>query len=315
MPAFVDFQHRLAKNYRHLAKWARRQDITCFRVYDDDIPQFPLAIDRYADCLHIAEYRRKHTLSPEAYDEWLQGCTAICLDFFGLSPDYLFVKWRDRQAGTAQYEKFGERQAVFIVTENGLRFEVNLSDYLDTGLFLDHRLMRQWVGQAAAGLRVLNLFAYTGSFSVYAAAGNAATTTTIDLSNTYLQWAQRNMALNGLTDSRQHRFVQADVLRWLQDAPASEQFDLIILDPPTFSNSKRMDNILDIQRDHAWLINRALQRLAPQGILYFSTNCRSFRLATDALHVVPEHIKDLSRASMPEDFRNKHLHYCFKIHA
>ena len=314
-PPFGDFKNRLAKNYRHIGKWAKRQGITCFRVYDDDMPQFPLAIDVYGDCLHVAEYKRKHTLNPEQYADWWRGCQRVCLDFFALPPEKLFVKWRDRQAGIAQYEKFDQRQAIFTVSENGLLFEVNLSDYLDTGLFLDHRPTRQWVRKAAEGLHVLNLFAYTGAFSVYAAAGNAATVTSIDLSNTYLQWAQRNMALNQYTDPNRYRYVQVDVLRWLRESPAIPNYDLIVLDPPTFSNSKRMDDILEVQRDHVRLINQCLRRLRRGGILYFSTNCRSFRLSIADIDVAADQIRDVTRQSIPEDFRNKSIHYCFKIDA
>lgn len=313
MPNFTDFENRLAKNYKHIAKWARRQDITCFRVYDNDIPEFPLAIDLYGNCLHVAEYRRKHNLSPEEYEAWLQKCSEICLAFFSLMPENLFVKWRDKQQGTTQYEKFDNRQVVFKVRENNLWFEVNLSDYLDTGLFLDHRPTRQMLQKNAEAMHILNLFAYTGSFSVYAAAGNAASTTTIDLSNTYLQWAQRNMALNGFTNPKKHQFIQADVVQWLRETPKKNQYDRIVLDPPTFSNSKRMAGILDIQRDHSTLINQALSLLKKGGQLYFSTNCRSFRLDRPNIDVPAEWIKDISKQSIPEDFRNKKIHECYLI--
>ena len=313
MSNFNDFENRLAKNYKHIAKWAKKQGITCFRVYDDDIPEFPLAIDLYDNCLHIAEYKRKHTLSDEQYQHWLQQCNDVCLRFFQLEQNRLFVKWRDRQQGIMQYQKFDHSQNTFIIKEHGLNFEVNLSDYLDTGLFLDHRNTRKMVANMANGQHVLNLFAYTGSFSVYAAANGAASTTTIDLSNTYLQWAERNFALNNIKLGKQHQLIQADVLQWLHNSPKMPKYDIIVLDPPTFSNSKRMNSVLDVQRDHALLINQCLLLLKPQGTIFFSTNCRSFQLHTENIATVPELIKNISKQTVPDDFRNKKIHYCFTI--
>lgn len=303
------FANRLAKMQRHLGKWARRQHIGCYRVYDADIPEFPLAVDRYENILHVAEYARAHTLSPEEHADWLDGCVATLSQVFDIHADLIYLKFRERQKGLRQYERFARTGAEFIVRENGLRFIINPADYLDTGLFLDHRLTRQMVREEAAGKRVLNLFAYTGAFSVYAAAGGAAATLTVDLSKTYLHWADRNLALNGFSDDR-HRLLQADALAWLAE-PVGERWDLIVVDPPTFSNSKRMDGTLDVQRDHVELLNRVLERAAPGGVVFFSTNYRRFKLDTEQIRAAE--IRDISRQTLPEDFRNKKIHQCFRM--
>lgn len=309
MPEFSTFTNRLLKNARHLRKWARRQGITCYRVYDADVPEFPLAVDVYEDCVHMAEYERKHHLADDERVLWRSGCRQSVQEVFEVRPEKVFYKERRPQKGTAQYEKVAERRHEIEAHENGLRFWVNLSDYLDTGLFLDHRTTRQLFREKAEGKKVLNLFAYTGSFTVYAAAGGAASSLTIDLSNTYLEWAQRNLELNGL-GGPQHRFLRADILQWLDQRP-DEQFDLIILDPPTFSNSKKMTGILDVQRDHAHLINRVLARTSPGGTLLFSNNYRRFKLDEDAIQGAD--IRDISARTVPEDFRNKKIHACFEI--
>lgn len=273
--------NRLQKMNRHIGKWARRQGITCYRVYDADIPEFPLAIDWYEGRLHVAEYERDHPLDEEEYLTWRSGCRQIMAETLEVAPELIWFKSRSRQKGTAQYEKFADRGQEFFVHEDGLQFKVNLSDYLDTGLFLDHRQTRKLVRQAAKGKSVLNLFAYTGTFTVYAAAGGASATTTLDMSATYLQWAEENLKINQLNGT-QHRFIQTDVTTWLRSEP-TEKFDIIVLDPPTFSNSKRMSHSLDIQRDHTYIINRCLQRLRPGGTLFFSTNFRKFKLDTERI--------------------------------
>lgn len=303
------FRNRLAKNFRHWGKWARRQGISCFRVYDNDIPGTPLAVDIYEDIAHIAEYERDHGMDPDEHSNWLAACVQICSEVLNIHTDSIFLKYRQRQKGLRQYERFARNGASFIVHENGLNFMIRPADYLDVGLFLDHRNTRQMVRTEAAGKRVLNLFAYTGSFSVYAAAGGAASTLTIDMSNTYLQWADRNLSLNGFAHGP-HRLLQADVTAWLRE-PHSDLYDLIILDPPTFSNSKRMHGTLDTQRDHAWLLNSVLQRCAPGGTIYFSTNYRRFKLAEAEIQAGS--ILDISAKTVPEDFRNKKIHQCFKI--
>jgi 23S rRNA (cytosine1962-C5)-methyltransferase len=309
-PKYGEFSNRLNKVGKHISKWARRQGITCYRVYDDDMPEFPFAIDRYEGIVHVSEYARPHGMEPDEHAAWLTGSLEVVAEVLQVGMDDIFLKFRQRQQGLRQYERFARKGAEMEVQENGLKFIINPADYLDTGLFLDHRNTRQMVRQQAEGKRVLNLFAYTGSFSVYAAAGGATDTFTIDMSATYLKWAQRNMLLNGF-EGKHHRLLQADVLEWLRERPDS-RWDVIVLDPPTFSNSKRMDGTLDVQRDHAWMVNAALDRLAPDGVLYFSTNHRHFKLDAEAIRA--GNVKDISHLSVPEDFRNKRIHkcYCFK---
>ncbi len=309
VPQFEMFANRLTKMLRHWGKWARRQGISCYRVYDKDIPEFPLAVDVYENILHVAEYARDHGMTPEAHADWLEGCVRTLSQVFDIHPKLIYLKYRQRQKGLRQYERFARVGAEYIVRENGLKFIINPSDYLDAGLFLDHRNTRQMVRSEANGKRVLNLFAYTGSFSVYAAAGGATETVTVDMSNTYLQWADRNLALNGFANE-QHRLLQADVMSWLGE-PVQEKWDLIILDPPTFSNSKRMDGTLDVQRDHVELLHRVLKRTAPGGIIYFSTNYRRFKLDQEAVRAAD--IQDISKKTVPDDFRNKRIHQCFRI--
>lgn len=308
-PKLEPFANRLAKMHKHFGKWARRQGISCYRVYDNDIPGTPLAIDIYENIVHVAEYARDHGMGPDEHAAWLDGCLAVISEVLQVSPELIYLKFRQRQKGLRQYERFARTGAEFIVRENGLRFIIRPADYLDVGLFLDHRLTRQMLRQEASGKRVLNLFAYTGSFTVYAAAGGAIETLTVDMSNTYLEWADRNLSLNGFS-GKQHRLLQADVLAWLEQPPR-EQFDLIVLDPPTFSNSKRMDDTLDIQRDHVMLLNRVLRLCAPGGTVWFSTNYRRFKLWEEEIRA--SEIKDISGKTVPEDFRNKKIHQCFKL--
>jgi 23S rRNA (cytosine1962-C5)-methyltransferase len=305
---FEAFRNRLSKMQKHISKWARRQEISCFRVYDDDMPDFPLAIDRYEDIAHVAEYARPHGMEPDDHAAWLDGSIAVISEVMDIHPERIYVKFRQRQQGLKQYERFARVGAEYIVRENGLRFIINPADYLDTGLFLDHRNTRQMVREAAEGKRVLNLFAYTGSFSVYAAAGHATQTLTIDMSATYLKWADRNLGLNGFSNDS-HQLLQADVLEWLR-AGTQERWDIIVLDPPTFSNSKRMHGTLDVQRDHAWLLHKTRQLLAPGGQLYFSTNFRNFKI--DAA-LQTSNLQDITAQTVPNDFRNKRIHKCFLI--
>lgn len=309
LPNFEAFGNRLRKMDKHISKWARRKGISCYRIYDADLPRFPLAIDRYEAYLHVAEYKRDHGLDEASYQLWKAGCKQAMAEVLEMPLARIYFKERAPQKGKSQYEKQDDQHNVIIVQENGLRFLVNLVDYLDTGLFLDHRPTREQVREQAEGKRVLNLFAYTGSFTVYAAAGGASATTTIDLSNTYLNWAQRNMELNGF-EGEAHRYIRADVKEWLQQR-VEGLYDIIILDPPTFSNSKRMDEVLDTQRDHPELINACLKRLAPGGQLYFSTNFRKFKLAAEVLNT--DKIKDITAATIPKDFRNPKIHYCWLL--
>jgi len=304
------FRNRVAKNYRHLRKWARREGIECFRIYDRDIPELPFALDLYGQRAQLQEYSTPVT-DLQAQRDWrsaMQGAAAQALEF---PPKQVIVKQRHGQRPAAQYRKLGPRGQDFIVAEGGHRFIVNLTDYLDTGLFLDHRQTRALVQSLAAGRHVLNLFCYSGSFSVYAAAGGAKTSTSVDLSNTYLDWARRNFELNGM-DTGRHRLVQGDARRFLaEELPGGRRYDLIVLDPPSFSNSKRMEGVLDVQRDHVSLIRDCLGLLTPQGELLFSTNLRSFRLDVPALAGVK--IADISAQTVPPDFRNRKVHKCWRI--
>jgi 23S rRNA (cytosine1962-C5)-methyltransferase len=310
LPDFQMFANRLTKMQRHLAKWANREGISCYRIYDADIPEFPLAVDWYEGRIYAAEYQRDHPLDETEYLAWRSGCRQTLAETFQIPFEQVYFKARSRQKGHTQYEKIAEHRKEFIIHENGLQFKVNLSDYLDTGLFLDHRNTRQMVRKMANGKTLLNLFAYTGTFTVYAAAGGAIASTTVDMSATYLAWARENLRINGL-ESPDHQFIQADVTEWLK-APATETFDIIVLDPPTFSNSKRMRFALDIQKDHPFLINRCLRRLRPGGSLFFSTNFRKFRMDIDAIWGGAK-ITDISAETIPMDFRNKKIHYCFEI--
>ena len=311
MSDITAFANRLGKNAKHYLKWARRHNIEAWRLYDRDIPQFPFAIDVYGGQIHLQEYDTGWLMQPEEYETWLSEVLEAVAFITGFAPADIHLKRRERQKGTQQYEKTGKAGADFIVHEHGRRFWVNLEKYLDTGLFLDHRNTRQRVGEMAAGKRFLNLFAYTGSFSVYAATGGAAASETVDLSNTYLDWARRNFELNGIDEAR-HQIVRADVFQYLQAAAqAGKTFDLIVMAPPSFSNSKKMLDILDIQRDHQKLIDGAMALLASDGLLFFSNNLRSFAL--DEAVAQKYAVKDISKQSVPEDFRNKKIHQCWEI--
>jgi 23S rRNA (cytosine1962-C5)-methyltransferase len=305
------FRNRLTKMYRHVAKLARRQGVTCYRIYDHDLPEFPFCIERYEDKLYLAEYQRRHGMTDEEHVAWLESCVPTVSEILESPDEQIYFRERRRKAGRQdQYEKLASEQEYFEVKEAGLSFRVNLTDYLDTGLFLDHRITRGMVRQEAAGKRVLNLFCYTGSFSVYAAAGGAVQVDSVDLSKTYLNWAEANMALNGPVDAATQRFIHADVKQWLDEVPPGG-YDLVIMDPPTFSNSKRMKDFLDIQRDHAELINKTLRAMSRGGVLYFSTNYRKFQLETEK--IMAASIKDITNATTPFDFQGKLFRYCYRI--
>jgi len=304
------FANRLQKVDRHISKWAKRQGITCYRVYDQDMPEFPFCIDRYGDCLHIAEYKANHRMSEEEHDAWLRDCMDTVAAVLETAPENIYLKERRRLSRRMeQYEKVSEESKRMIAEEQELKFWVNLTDYLDTGLFLDHRPLRKTFREEAAGKDVLNLFSYTGAFSVYAAAGGANSVTTVDLSKTYLQWAQENMELNGLQSDR-HVFVQSDVMQFLKQDQDS-LFDLVFVDPPAFSNSKRLKGTWDTQRDHATMLYYILKRVKPGGTIYFSNNLRGFIPMFDNLEASA--IKDITAQTIPEDFRNKQIHHCYKI--
>ena len=305
------FDNRLEKLYRHLGKQAKRLGVGCYRLYDHDLPEFPMCIEVYEQNIYVAEYKRRHGMSEEEHDEWVEKSIGVICKILKVKMENIYLKLRQRKPGRlGQYQKTAENKSEFIVEENGLKFIVNLSDYLDTGLFLDHRITREKVKMEAKDRKVLNLFSYTGSFSVYAAAGEASEVVTVDLSKTYLNWAQRNMQLDGFTDPAKYKFIHADVLQYLRSIPENS-FDLIILDPPTFSNSKRMEDILDIQRDHVKLINDCLLTLNPGGKIYFSTNYKKFVLDTRSIQ--SPSIKDITKQTTPFDFEGKINRVCYLI--
>lgn len=307
---FLMFENRLRKVYKHLAKQAQRQSVTCFRIYDHDLPEFPFIIEQYEDKLYVSEYKRQHKLSEAEHEQWLEECKKTMSLVIGVPTSTIFLKLRKRKENRQdQYQKLEEERKEFIVGENGLKFIVNLSDYLDTGLFLDHRITRQMVKELSRVKKVLNLFCYTGSFSVYAAAGGADKTVSVDLSKTYLSWAERNAKENNQSIDK-HEFIHADVKQYLAKL-RDGSFDIIVMDPPTFSNSKRMDDILDIQRDHVSLINECMRILSKEGLLFFSTNYTKFQLAVDAIHAST--IKDITNATTPFDFTGKLHRQCFKL--
>lgn len=305
------FSNRLRKNFRHWSKWAKRRNISCYRIYDRDVPEFPVALDFYEHKAHLQEFDTGWQISEEEYALWVDSVRQAASEVLELPLSDIVFKQRRRQRGLAQYEKTGAQGEDFVVHEGGHRFIVNLEEYLDTGLFLDHRNTRQMVQEKAAGKRFLNLFAYTGSFTVYAAGGGAALSTTVDLSNTYQDWARRNFILNNM-DLERHKLVRADVFGFLADAvKCGERYDLVVMDPPSFSNSKKMNGVLDVQRDHVQLINHCLKLLPETGELFFSCNLRSFQLDETALE--SRNIKEISGQTIPEDFRNKKIHRCWLI--
>lgn len=305
------FENRLRKVYKHYSKLARRQDVACFRFYDHDLPEFPFAIENYNGTVHAAEYKRRHGMEDEEHEQWLNACKEMIGKVLELPVEQIFMKMRQRKAGRqGQYEKFAEEKVERIVPEGGVNFIINLTDYLDTGLFLDHRITRGMVRDEAKGKRVLNLFCYTGSFSVYAAHGGAASVTSVDLSKTYLNWAKRNMQFNKLYNDEKHFFVHDDVMGVISDIPANT-FDLIICDPPTFSNSKRMEDTFDVQRDHVWLLKQLLKGCTDGGRIYFSNNYRNFVLDRDSIPT--PHIRDITAATTPFDFQGRLHRSCFMI--
>ena len=307
----VMFNNRLQKVYKHRHKQAVRQGISCYRIYDHDLPEFPFCIELYEDKVYLAEYLRRHGMTDEDHEQWLEDCVAVIAELLQVKDENIYIKQRRRKANRQeQYEKVDDKKEFFTVLENGLTFLVNLTDYLDTGLFLDHRITRQLVAEECIGKRILNLFAYTGSFSVYAAANMAKSVTTVDLSKTYLTWAEDNFAANKLSNEANYHFVHADVKQYLKTL-APDSFDLTIIDPPTFSNSKRMKDILDIQRDHVELLNDVLAATIVGGVVYFSTNFTKFII--DAAAIKASEIKNITKATTPFDFEGKLKRWCYKL--
>ncbi len=301
-------RNRLQKNYNHLQKWASRQQISCYRVYDADLPEYAYAIDIYNDQAVLQEYAAPAMIAAHKVEKRSLEVHQVVPAVLGIAPEQVVIKQRKQQKGTQQYQKMNRTQRTMVVTEGRAKLKVNLYDYLDTGLFLDHRPLRLKFSQLPPGTRFLNCFSYTATASVHAALAGAWTTN-VDLSNTYLTWAQDNFRLNHL-DLSKHQFVQEDCLTWLKRT--RDRFDVIFLDPPSFSNSKRMSETLDVQRDHESLIRAAMHLLYPGGVLYFSTNFRHFKLEA---RIIEEYsVRDISAETIDVDFkRNKRIHQCFMI--
>lgn len=308
------FRNRLDRMGKHWRKWARRQGIACFRLYDRDIPDVPLVIDWYEGQLHVAEFVRPHDRSEAEHRVWLDFIVRAAAEALGVDPDsQTYLKRRQRQRGKSPYERQDAAAGdVREVHEGGHKFLVNLSDYLDTGLLLDHRQTRAMVAADAAGKRFLNLFGYTGSFTVYAAAGGAAATTTVDLFNTDLNWARQNMRLNGFTGAA-HQFVREDAVAFLRHRAARHEppFDLAVAAPRTFPHSQRPADAWNVQQDHAEFLHLLLEQMAPGGKIYFSTNLHRFKLDEEALRHVT--LREITAQTIPPDFRNKRIHRCWTL--
>ncbi|MBP8171006.1 MAG: bifunctional 23S rRNA (guanine(2069)-N(7))-methyltransferase RlmK/23S rRNA (guanine(2445)-N(2))-methyltransferase RlmL, partial [Pseudomonas sp.] len=304
------FANRLQKNLKQLGKWARREGVDCYRLYDADMPEYAVAIDLYGDWVHVQEYAAPRSIDPEKAQSRLFDALAAIPQALGIDKSKVVVKRRERQSGSKQYTRQAAQGQFMEVNEGGVKLLVNLTDYLDTGLFLDHRPLRLRIQREAAGKRFLNLFCYTATATVHAAKGGARTTTSVDLSKTYLDWARRNLSLNGYSDK--NRLEQGDVMAWLE-ADRGE-YDLIFIDPPTFSNSKRMEGVFDIQRDHVQLLDLAMTRLAPGGVLYFSNNFRKFIL--DEGLAARYAVEEISDKTLDPDFaRNPKIHRAWRLSA
>ncbi|TMO68058.1 bifunctional 23S rRNA (guanine(2069)-N(7))-methyltransferase RlmK/23S rRNA (guanine(2445)-N(2))-methyltransferase RlmL [Pseudoalteromonas aurantia] len=305
------FANRVKKNKQALKSWLKKEQVSAYRVYDADIPEYNVAVDVYNDCAVIFEYAAPKEIEDDVAQKRLQDVITLTAQQLNIEPENIAVKVRKRQKGEAQYTSMDKQNRFEIVEEFGAKFKVNLFDYLDTGLFLDHRLARRFIQENANGKRVLNLFAYTGSVSVHAALGGAKAVTTVDMSKTYLKWAEENFALNELKNTR-FRFEQADCLKWLEHAQG--QYDLIFLDPPTFSNSKRMKEVFDVQRDHIQLLTWIKNILSPNGTLVFSNNKRGFKMDEVALIGLGLRAENISEKTLSPDFkRNKQIHNSWLI--
>ena len=303
-----EFTKYLKQNHSNLRPWAAKNGIECYRIYNRNITDIPFTLDIYKNKLHASCFENEKDIADEDVDEilTLAGKTLY------IKENSIFYKYRKKLTDHDQYRKFSAEGKEFTVSENGLLFSVNLSDYLDTGLFLDHRKTRMMVMENSANLKILNLFAYTGSFSVYAAAGYAQSTTTVDMSKTYLGWAEKNMNLNNFT-GKNHCFIHADALTFIKDSinEKKEKWDLIILDPPTFSNSRKMTGSFDIQKNHISLINDCARILTQKGTILFSTNYRKFKLERTALKNFI--IRDITKETIPADFQGSQIHRCWTI--
>ncbi|XKM12752.1 bifunctional 23S rRNA (guanine(2069)-N(7))-methyltransferase RlmK/23S rRNA (guanine(2445)-N(2))-methyltransferase RlmL [Orbaceae bacterium ac157xtp] len=307
----LDFANRLTKNKQKLDKWAKQEGIECYRLYDADLPEYNVAIDRYKDKVVVQEYAPPKTIDEQKAKQRLFDIINATMSVLNLTANQLILKTREKQKGKQQYQTLAKKQDYFLVKEYNAQFWVNVTDYLDTGLFLDHRIARKMIEQMSKNKDFLNLFAYTGSATVYAGLGGAKSTTTVDMSRTYLEWADRNFKQNGLT-GKQHRLIQADCLLYLRET--DDKFDLIFIDPPTFSNSKRMSDTFDVQRDHIKLMQDLKRILRTNGTILFSNNKRGFKLDNEALAELGLKAVNITEKTISLDFkRNKQIHSCFLI--
>ena len=304
-----EFANRLLKNMKKMLKWAEREQVDCFRIYHSDLPEYNFSIDLYSKWIHVQEYAAPKTVDVELSASRLRHGLEVIRDVLGVRSNRIFVKRRERQKGSRQYEKKDSKKKMYEVREGGCSLLVNFTDYLDTGLFLDHRPVREKIYNDARGKRFLNLFAYTGTATVQAAMGGAVSTTTVDLSSTYLDWAKSNLAINGFSEVK-HKVEQGDCIEWL--GASHSKFDLIFMDPPTFSNTKKDKRTFDIQKDHLRLINLTMTRLETEGLLLFSTNFRKFKLDKEVEKRFE--VKEITAQTIPFDFsRNKKIHRCWEI--
>lgn len=304
------FINCLRNHYRHLRKFAKRTLTNCFRIYDFEIKQFPLAIDFYAGrfCVH---YYSSGIGDEKPGNELVEQTQKALCETFGITPDFIFWRSRMKSKPSRQYEKLDEAKDFFVALEYGVKFKINLTDYLDTGLFLDHRETRRLVALQSKGKKILNLFSYTGSFSVHAAVAGAAFTKSVDMSNTYTDWNRDNFTLNGISQ-RNHCVVRADCLKFLdEELRAGEMYDIIIIDPPTISRSKKMDQLFDIQKDYISILSKAIKLLRDQGIIFFSTNSRKFSL--DESFFPSCKVEDISHKTVPVDFQGTKIHRCWTL--
>ena len=299
-------QNRIEKNYKHRAKWARKEGLEAFRIYEKDIPEFPFIVDIYKDFAVIFE-KRDDEIDAEKFDHFNYIISAV-KNVLNLPEEKIIIKSRMKQKGATQYERLEERNEFIGVKEYQAEFLVNLHDYLDTGLFLDHRPMRQLIYNEARGKKFLNLFSYTGAVSVMAALGGATHVTSVDLSSTYQDWARKNFEHNKIS-MKEHNFIIQNALDYLEKAV--NKFDLIFLDPPTFSNSKKMEDDFEVEKDQIVLIKNCLRLLSPGGTLYFSNNKRKFKL--DPIIAELAVVQDITEKTIPMDFRDQKIHHCYKI--
>lgn len=303
-------KNRIRKNYKHARKWAKRTLTNCFRIYDRDIKEFPIAIDFY-DGRFSVQFFSYDKDRDEPRKEMKEEIDQALMSIFGVSQAQIYWRTRYKRDKLEQYEKRNSEEAYFTVLEYGVKFKVNLDDYLDTGLFLDHRETRQLVANEAEGKRLLNLFAYTSSFSVHAAYRGARSTKSVDMSNTYTDWSKDNFLLNHLS-VKTNEIVRADCMKFLeQEVKSGQKYDLIVIDPPTISRSKKMDEMFDIQEDYVFLIKNALKLLTTLGTLYFSTNSRKFKFDENLFPGCK--IIDITQKTIPFDFHNQKIHYAWKI--